>query len=394
MNNTGSLLAAMTAGASLSYLFDIDRGARRRARARDTVTHAAIATRRAISTTTRDATHRTYGTAASAASLLRRGSVDDCVLIERVRAKLGRHVSHPHAIEVTAKDGVATLRGPILSAEGPGLIRAVRHVRGVRSIVDELEWHEDPGNTPALQGGAAPRGEHLDLLQNDWSPATRCLAATGATALIATGAARRDLAGTLLALAGIGLAARAATNVPLAELAGFGVNARGVQLQKTITINAPVGEVYAFWAWYENFPRFMSRVLDVSMDIDGRRSHWRVAGPAGLAVEFAAEVTHAVANQMIAWRTLPGTIVAHSGVVQFERVADGRTRVHVRMAYVPPAGWLGHGVASAFGVDPKHSMDADLARMKTLIETGHAPHDAAVRTVGASTRRVTQSTQQ
>ncbi len=391
MNNTGSLLAAMTAGASISYLFDIDRGARRRARARDTVTHAAITTRRAISTTTRDATHRTYGTAASAASLLRRGSVDGCVLVERIRAKLGRHVSHPHAIEVTATDGKATLRGPILSAEAPGLIRAVRRVRGVRDVVDELEWHDEPGNIPALQGGSMPRGEHLDLLQNDWSPATRCLAATGATALMGVGAARRGLPGALLALAGVGLAARAASNVPLGELAGLAGNRRGVQLQKTITINAPVGEVYAFWAWYENFPRFMSRVLDVSMDIDGRRSHWRVAGPAGLAVEFAAEVTHAVANQMIAWQTLPGTIVAHSGVVQFERVGDARTRVHVRMTYVPPAGWLGHGLASAFGVDPKRSMDADLARMKTLIETGHAPHDAAVRSNGAQARRVTPS---
>jgi len=29
--------------------------------------------------------------------------------------------------------------------------------------------------------------------------------------------------------------------------------------------------------------------------------------------------------------------------------------------------------------DPKYSMDNDLARMKTLIETGHAPHDAAYR---------------
>jgi hypothetical protein len=36
-------------------------------------------------------------------------------------------------------------------------------------------------------------------------------------------------------------------------------------------------------------------------------------------------------------------------------------------------------VATAFGVDPKHGMDADLARMKTLIETGRAPHDAAQR---------------
>jgi hypothetical protein len=30
-----------------------------------------------------------------------------------------------------------------------------------------------------------------------------------------------------------------------------------------------------------------------------------------------------------------------------------------------------------FGADPKSEMDADLLRMKSMIETGHAPHDAA-----------------
>jgi uncharacterized membrane protein len=96
-------------------------------------------------------------------------------------------------------------------------------------------------------------------------------------------------------------------------------------------------------------------------------------------VEFDAEVTRAVWNKMIAWRTLGGSPVAHAGTVRFDALADGRTRVDVHMSYDPPAGWLGHGVAAAFGADPKSSMDADLARMKTMIETGHAPHDAAAR---------------
>jgi uncharacterized membrane protein len=69
--------------------------------------------------------------------------------------------------------------------------------------------------------------------------------------------------------------------------------------------------------------------------------------------------------------------VAHAGRVRFAPAGDGRTRVQIRMSYNPPGGWLGHGVASMFGVDPKHSLDSDLVRMKTLIETGRLPHDAA-----------------
>jgi uncharacterized membrane protein len=84
-----------------------------------------------------------------------------------------------------------------------------------------------------------------------------------------------------------------------------------------------------------------------------------------------------VPNEAFAWRTIEGSPVAHAGLIRFEPASDGQTRVHIRMSYNPPGGWLGHGVAAAFGADPKRSLDADLVRMKTLIETGRPPHDAA-----------------
>ena len=49
------------------------------------------------------------------------------------------------------------------------------------------------------------------------------------------------------------------------------------------------------------------------------------------------------------------------------------------MSYSPPGGMLGHAVAASFGRDPKRQMDDDLARLKTTIETGRPPHDAAQR---------------
>ena len=36
----------------------------------------------------------------------------------------------------------------------------------------------------------------------------------------------------------------------------------------------------------------------------------------------------------------------------------------------PPAGALGHTVASLFGVDPKRAMDEDMVRLKYLLEEG------------------------
>lgn len=378
MKSRGSVLAGAGMGAGLAYFLDPARGARRRARVRDSVVHTATMTGRAIGCASRDVLHRTYGTAASLRGFVRHEPVDEGVVVERVRAKLGRHVSHPHAIDVMAVDGVVTLAGPILEHEADDVIRAIRRIHGVSDVIDQLERHEQADGIPALQGGRPRPGERIDVLQTNWAPATRVLVGAAGVALAVAGAARRDGRGTLAALFGAGLVARAATNLPTNRLFGVGARRRAVDIQKTIIVDASIEEVYAFWANYENFPRFMSRVLEVtSSERRPMQSHWNVTGPAGTVVEFDAEITRALPNEMIAWKTLPGSPVAHAGIVRFDPEPDGRTRAHIRMSYNPPAGWFGHGIATVFGVDPKSSMDADLARMKTLIETGRPPHDAA-----------------
>jgi uncharacterized membrane protein len=382
MMTRGSLLAGVGLGTAFTYFLDPSRGARRRAGIRDTVAHAASLTNRAVGKTARDARHRAYGTAASLRSFVRHDQVDDHVLVERVRAKLGRLVSHSHAVEVAASNGIVTLKGPILDREATRLVRAIGRVGGIREVVDRLERHEQAGHVPALQGGRAPTGDRADVLQTNWAPTTRAIVGTTGAVLVAAGAFRRDGPGMSAAFIGATLFARAVTNLPMNRLTGIASRRRAVDVQKTITINAPVGEVYAFWSLYENFPRFMSRVLDVrSSEHVPMQSHWKVAGPAGAPVEFNAEITNAIPNHLIAWRTLAGSPVAHAGLVRFDPEIEGRTRVHIRMSYNPPAGWFGHEIAAAFGADPKHSMDEDLVRMKTLIETGHAPHDAAQREV-------------
>ena len=82
-------------------------------------------------------------------------------------------------------------------------------------------------------------------------------------------------------------------------------------------------------------------------------------------------MTQLVPNQVLAWKTLPGAMVEHAGIVRFQEHAGG-TRIHMRMSYNPPAGALGHGLSTLFGVDPKTAMDEDLVRLKSLLEVGKA----------------------
>lgn len=344
---------------------------------RDKLTRAAHKTVDGLDAAGRDLAHRSAGVWAEARRWANSEEVPDHILVERVRAKLGRYVSHPHAVEVDADAGCVTLRGKILRREAGPLLRAVSRMPGVREIDDLLEQHERAGNIPSLQGGSARPGDRFDVTQERWAPATRTLAGSAGAALLAYSAARRDVFAALFGLAGLALVLRATTNVDAARFAGAGTGRRAVDVQKTIHINAPVGTVFDFWSALENFPRFMTHVREVRPTQVEGQTHWTVAGPGGLPVEFDAVITRVVPNEMIAWKTVDGAPVAHAGVVRFEADDAYGTRAHIRFSYNPPAGVIGHAVAALLGSDARSMMNDDLARMKTLIETGNPPRDAA-----------------
>ncbi|HET7362099.1 MAG TPA: SRPBCC family protein [Burkholderiales bacterium] len=362
------ILKSVAVGALAMYFLDPQSGRRRRARTRDKLEHARRRLRDAYDVTARDARHRVRGLQAMSQRLLRReDGISDQKLVGRVRAILGRYVSHPHAIEVTTAGGVVTLAGPILEAEAQTLLGVVKHVPGARGVDDRLEVHAQPGNVSSLQGGVPRRGQRFELFQDNWSPSARVLVGAVGLGLLMRG-------GVLGRLAGAALVMRALSNLDFQTLVGLG-EAHGMEVQKTICVNAPVEKVFEFWSHFENFPHFMSRVRDVHLA--GNRSHWVVRGPAGVDVEWTSEVVRREANALMEWRSTADSAVKHDGVVRFEPTRDGGTRLSVLLRYVPPGGALGHAVATLFGADPKSEMDADLMRMKSMIETGRAPHDAA-----------------
>ncbi len=380
-------LLAAGIGAGLMYLYDPQNGRRRRALLRDQLNHAQRLARDAGRVTARDLSARSAGLVAQVTRRLNggQGEPSDGALTDRVRAKLGRVVSHPHAVHVTALAGRVTVSGPILAAEAPRLLATVRSVPGVHEVDDQLQLHDEAGNISALQGGVPRNGHRFELLQDNWSPTARLLTGSAGLSLLGSALRAHGPLALVRALVGGGLLLRAATNRQLASLAGVGSHCRDIEVQKTITIRAPIAQVFEFWTHIRNFPSFMSRVRDVR-ELDDSRSYWRVAGPAGLPVEWTAEITRLVPEELIEWRCDDRASIQHCGRVRFEREGAGSTRVHVQLRYFPPAGSVGHLVASLFGADPKSGLDADLMRMKSMLETGHPPHDAA-QPAGADTRR-------
>ena len=158
MNKGVALVGGAGLGAALMYIFDPDRGKRRRALIRDKVEAAGNEISDKAEKMGRDLKNRAYGVVAETKSIFQNDEVTDDVLVDRVRSRLGRIPAHMGAFDITAKEGAVTLRGQILADELPKVLRAARFVRGVKGIDNQFEVHERAGNVPALQGLPQPLG--------------------------------------------------------------------------------------------------------------------------------------------------------------------------------------------------------------------------------------------
>jgi uncharacterized membrane protein len=207
--------------------------------------------------------------------------------------------------------------------------------------------------------------------RDNWSPSQRAVGAALGTGMFAAGYFRGGLRGFLMCALGGALFARATANENIAAL----VKGRGILVEKTVQVNAPLEQVFAYWRNLENLPQWMSHVREVRY-LGGDRFHWVVDGPANVPVEWDSELLNVIENREMTWRSVEGSQVEHTGRVRFEENGDS-TRIHVQMRYNPPGGVIGHAVAKAFGVDPKSEMDDDLVRMKSAVESGQPPRDAA-----------------
>jgi uncharacterized membrane protein len=219
--------------------------------------------------------------------------------------------------------------------------------------------------------------------------AERWLALGSAATLFLIGTSRRSTAGAVLAASSVPLLYRGITgrwpgplhadpevNGTRTALTGD----RGVHVREAIRLEVPLVEVYGFWRRLENLPRFMTHLDRVTETTHGR-SHWVAIGPAGLRVEWDAEIINAVDNELIAWQSLPDSDVLSAGSVRFDSVRGGRTtQVSVHLQYAPPAGKTGAFIASLFGREPSQTVREDLRHLKHLLEAGEIPRATTAET--------------
>lgn len=239
--------------------------------------------------------------------------------------------------------GIAELLAPrkvshLIGVEDEGLVPTILRAFGAREIAAGVGLLARP--TGAIGPWSRLAGDVLDL-------------AMLGLALRNKSYARGRTFGAIAAVAGV---------AALDAFAGVRQSRRklGEPVKRAITIARPPHEVYALWRNFDRLPEFMTWVESVR-DLGGGMSHWKVKTPAGVSIEYDAELIEDTPNRRIAWRSLPGASVPNAGSVMFLEAPGGRgTEVLVELQVAAP---LGKTIASA-------EAKGDLHRLKQILETG------------------------
>jgi len=143
-----------------------------------------------------------------------------------------------------------------------------------------------------------------------------------------------------------------------------------IRTKRSVTVHRPVSDVYEYWRNFENLPRFMRHLESVRVTGD-RTSHWVAKAPAGKTVQWDAEIIAERENELIAWRSLPGSKVYNAGEVRFQPAPGNRgTELRVTIEYDPPFGKLGSKVAMLWREEPGQQVADDLRHFKQVMEVG------------------------
>jgi uncharacterized membrane protein len=140
---------------------------------------------------------------------------------------------------------------------------------------------------------------------------------------------------------------------------------RRLPIQRWTDVAAPIDVVYERWTEFEDFPKFMHRVLSVKKE-DRNKVSWEEKIWFSRR-QWEGEITDRRKNERVAWKTTKGP--SHSGVVTFHKLDSNLTRVMVDMDFVP--GGMIEKMASGLRF-VKRAVESDLARFKAYVELGEA----------------------
>jgi hypothetical protein len=146
---------------------------------------------------------------------------------------------------------------------------------------------------------------------------------------------------------------------------GGGKKTRRLPIQRWTDVAVPVDQAYEAWLKFDEYPKFMHRVLSVEKKGDDKVA-WQEKIWFSKR-QWEGRITEQRKNELIAWKTTNGA--QHKGVVTFHKLDDRLTRVMVDMEFEPTGMIEKMGSGLRF---VKRAVQSDLARFKAYVELADA----------------------
>ncbi len=144
-----------------------------------------------------------------------------------------------------------------------------------------------------------------------------------------------------------------------------GKKTRRLPIERWTDVAVPIDKAYTAWTKFDEFPKFMHRVLNVEQKGQDRLS-WQEKIWFSKR-QWEGRITERRKNDRIVWKTTSG--MSHKGIVSFHKLEDNLTRVMVTMEFEPNG--MIEKMASGLRF-VKRAVQADLARFKAYVEMDDA----------------------
>jgi uncharacterized membrane protein len=141
-----------------------------------------------------------------------------------------------------------------------------------------------------------------------------------------------------------------------------------IHVRESIVIKRKAGYIYTFWRNLENLPRFINHVASVE-DLGEGHNRWTIKTPVG-PLSWVSEITDDKLNQIIQWRSMPGSIIRNSGSLSLEEQDGGDATVTtVELRYSPPAAHDSFLEDKILEVITDTQLKDDLRKLKRIMES-------------------------
>ncbi len=141
-----------------------------------------------------------------------------------------------------------------------------------------------------------------------------------------------------------------------------------IHIKESITINRRACDIYRFWRNLENLPRFIDH-LDSLEDLGEGHNRWTIKTPVG-RMSWESEIIEDKENEIIQWRSMPGSRVKNSGsLILKEKEGGDATEAIVELRYNPPGAHDSFLEDEILEAITDVQMKDDLRNLKRIIES-------------------------